>query len=117
MRLEQMTVHLRSRSAWEAVELGTALVRRHAAAIWKPWLLVTVPLFVAFNAAAWAIDSIWLAGLLMWWLKPAFDRIPLFVISRATFGATPSVRDTLAAQPVRRFAVPWRQAAGRTSRC
>lgn len=98
MRLEQMTVHLRSRSAWEAVELGSALVRRHAAAIWKPWLLVTLPLFVVLNAAAWAIDSIWLAGLLMWWLKPVFDRIPLFVISRATFGATPSVRDTLAAQ-------------------
>ena len=98
MRLEQMTVHLRSRSAWEAVELGSALVRRHAAAIWKPWLLVTLPLFVVLNAAAWAIDSLWLAGLLMWWLKPVFDRIPLFVISRATFGATPSVRDTLAAQ-------------------
>lgn len=98
MRLEQMTVHLRSRSAWEAVELGTALVRRHAAAIWKPWLLVTVPLFVALNAAAWAIEATWLAGLLMWWLKPVFDRIPLFVISRATFGATPSLRDTLAAQ-------------------
>ena len=98
MRLEQMTVHLRSRSAWEAVELGSALVRRHAAAIWKPWLLVTLPLFVALNAAAWAIDSIWLAGLLMWWLKPVFDRIPLFVVSRATFGATPSVRETLSAQ-------------------
>ena len=98
MRLEQMSVHLRARSAWEAVELGTALVRRHAAAIWKPWALVTLPLFVVFNAAAAAIDAIWLAWLLMWWLKPAFDRIPLFVISRATFGATPSLRDTLAAQ-------------------
>ncbi len=98
MRLEQMTVHLRSRSAWEAIELGTALVRRHAAAIWKPWLLVTLPVFVALNAAAWAIGAIWLAGLLMWWLKPVFDRIPLFVISRATFGATPGVRETLAVQ-------------------
>ncbi|MEP6907004.1 MAG: DUF4129 domain-containing protein [Pseudoxanthomonas sp.] len=98
MRLEQMTVHLRARSAWEAVELGTALVRQHAAAIWKPWLLVTLPVFVALNAAAWALDAIWLAGLLMWWLKPVFDRIPLFVISRATFGATPGTRETLAAQ-------------------
>ncbi|HEY5971247.1 MAG TPA: DUF4129 domain-containing protein [Pseudoxanthomonas sp.] len=98
MRLEQMTVHLRARSAWEAVELGTALVRRHAAAIWKPWLLVTLPVFVALNAAAWAIDAIWLAGFLMWWLKPVFDRIPLFVISRATFGATPGMRETLTAQ-------------------
>ena len=98
MRLEQMTVHLRARSAWEAVELGFALVRRHAAAIWKPWLLLTVPVLVALNAIGWAIDMIWLAGLLMWWLKPVFDRIPLFVISRATFGATPGVRETLSAQ-------------------
>ena len=98
MRLEQMTVHLRERSAWEAVELGTALVRRHAAAIWKPWLLLTLPLFVVLNAATWWIDSLWLAGFLMWWLKPAFDRIPLFVISRATFGATPGLRETLSAQ-------------------
>ncbi|MEO6103031.1 MAG: DUF4129 domain-containing protein [Pseudoxanthomonas sp.] len=98
MRLEQMTVHLRERSAWEAVELGTALVRRHAAAIWKPWLLLTLPVFVVLNAATWWIDSLWLAAVLMWWLKPAFDRIPLFVISRATFGATPTLRETLGAQ-------------------
>jgi hypothetical protein len=98
MRLEQMTVHLRARSGWEAMELGTALVRRHARAIWTPWALITLPVFVALNAAAWAIDAIWLAGLLMWWLKPVFDRIPEFVISRATFGATPTLRDTLAAQ-------------------
>ncbi len=98
MRLEQMTVHLRARSAWEAMELGTALVRRHAAAIWKPWALVSLPVFAALNTAAAALDAIWLAGLLMWWLKPVFDRIPLFVISRATFGATPTLRETLAAQ-------------------
>ena len=98
MRLEQMTVHLRARSAWEAVELGFALVRQHAAAIWKPWVLVTVPVLVLLNVIGWAIDTVWLAGLLMWWLKPVFDRIPLFVISRATFGATPGVRETLSAQ-------------------
>ena len=98
MRLEQMTVHLRSRTGWEAMELGFALVRRHAAAIWKPWLLLTLPLFVLFNAAAVAIDQVWLAALAMWWLKPAFDRIPLFVVSRATFGSIPGLRDTLLAQ-------------------
>lgn len=98
MRLEQMTVHLRSRTGWEAMELGIALVRRHAAAIWKPWLLLTLPLLVLFNAAAVAIDQVWLAALAMWWLKPAFDRIPLFVVSRATFGSIPSLRDTLLAQ-------------------
>lgn len=98
MRLDLLTVRLRARSSWEAMELGMALVRRHAGDVCKPWLLLTVPVFVLLNAAAWAIDQIWLAALLMWWLKPVFDRIPLYVISRAVFGATPRVKETLAAQ-------------------
>jgi hypothetical protein len=98
MKIESLTVALRPRTPWEAVELGTALVRRHAAAIWKPWLLLTLPVFVLLNAAAWAMDTLWLAGLAMWWLKPAFDRIPVFVLSRAVFGDVPSTRQTLAAQ-------------------
>jgi hypothetical protein len=98
MRLESLRVELRPRSPWEAVELGTALVRRNARAIWIPWLLVTVPLFVAFDLAALAIDRVWIAWLAMWWLKPAFDRIPLFVLSRAVFGETPTLRQTLDAQ-------------------
>lgn len=98
MRPEQLTVNLRARTAWEAIELGLALVRRHAGAVWKPWVLVTLPVFVLLNALAWSIDTLWLAGLVMWWLKPVFDRIPLYVLSRAVFGATPSVRETLRAQ-------------------
>lgn len=98
MRLDLLTVRLRARSSWEAMELGMALVRRHAAAIWKPWWLLTLPAFALLNAAAWAIEQIWLAALLMWWLKPVFDRIPLFVISRAVFGATPAPKETLIAQ-------------------
>jgi len=105
MKIESLTVALRPRTAWEAVELGTALVRRNASAIWKPWLLLTLPVFAMLNAIAWAIDSMWLAGLLMWWLKPAFDRIPLFVLSRAVFGDVPTTRQTLAAQ--RTWGLAW----------
>ncbi|GAB3101892.1 DUF4129 domain-containing protein [Lysobacter terrae] len=98
MRIEDLTVALRPRTAWEAVELGTALVRRHAAAVWRPWLLLSLPALLLINALCWAIDEIWLAGLLMWWLKPLFDRIPLYVLSRAVFGHVPSVGETLRAQ-------------------
>ncbi len=97
MKLESLTVALRPRTAWEATELGMALVRRNAGAIWKPWLLATVPLLVLLNAIGWALDLLWLAGLLMWWLKPWFDRIPLFVISRAVFGEAPGTAQTLRA--------------------
>ena len=105
MRIEALTVALRPRTPWEAVELGTALVRRHARAIWLPWLWLTLPVFVLANLLAWSVDALWLAGLVMWWLKPAFDRIPLFVLSRAVFGEAPSPRETLRAQ--REWGLGW----------
>ncbi len=98
MRIDQLDVVLRARSQWEAMELGTALVRRHASAIWKPWLLVTLPLFALFNLGGWLLDNFWLAAFALWWFKPAFERIPLYVISRGAFGAEPSTRETLRAQ-------------------
>jgi hypothetical protein len=98
MRLDQLTVRLRARTAWEAEELGTALVRRHAGAIWKPWLLASLPAFALIGGLTTWLEAPWLAMWLLWWIKPLFDRIPLFVISRATFGQVPSTRQTLAAQ-------------------
>lgn len=98
MRIEDLQVELRPRSPWEAVELGMALMRRHAAAVWRPWLVLTLPVFALANAVGWWLDAVPLAALLMWWLKPVFDRVPLYVLSRAVFGATPGLRDTLRAQ-------------------
>lgn len=98
MKLDALTVELRPRSSWEAMELGTALVRRHARAIWVPWLIVTGTVFALLNLAAWAIGQIWIALVLMWWLRPVFDRIPVYVLSRAVFGSVPGVAETLRAQ-------------------
>lgn len=98
MQIERIAVVLRPRSAWEAMELGTALARRHAAAVWKPWLALTLPVFALVNALGWILDHAWWALMVMWWLKPVFDRIILHVLSRAVFGDVPGVRDTLRAQ-------------------
>jgi len=98
MRLEGVTIALRARSAWEAVDLGVALVRANAARIYTAWLLVTLPAFVLINVTCALIGTMWLAPLILWWLKPAFDRIPLFVISRAVFDEAPSLGETLRAQ-------------------
>src|SRR6478672_2571323 len=97
MRLDQLRVELRPRSPWEAMELGVALARRHVRAIWTPWLLASVPLFVGFNLLGWAFDLVPVASIAMWWCKPLFDRIPLFVVSRAVFGTAPGTRATLSA--------------------
>lgn len=98
MRIDDLSVVLRPRSGWEAVELGFALTRRHARVVWLSWLATTLPVFAALNAAAWWLDLMWLPPLLLWWLKPAFERAPLYVLSRGVFGAAPGVRETLRGQ-------------------
>ncbi|RRN55556.1 DUF4129 domain-containing protein [Pseudoxanthomonas sp. SGNA-20] len=102
MRPEDLQVNLRPRSPWEAMELGSALLRRHAAAVWRPWLLATLAVALAANAVAWWLGVPWLGIVLAAWLKPALERIPLYVLSRAVFGQVPGALATLRAQP--RFA-------------
>lgn len=108
MKLDALTVELRPRSGWEAMELGSALVRRHAAAIWVPWLIVTLPVLALLCAGAWALGSVMLAWLAMWWLRPVFDRIPVYVLSRAVFGTAPGYAETVRAQ----FRWGWRPMRG-----
>lgn len=98
MKLDALTVELRPRTGWEAMELGSALVRRHARAIWLPWFLVTLPVWAAVVCAAYALELLALVPVFMWWLRPLFDRVPLYVLSRAVFGSAPSLGDTLRAQ-------------------
>ncbi|HDS1126743.1 TPA: DUF4129 domain-containing protein, partial [Stenotrophomonas maltophilia] len=86
MRIDHLDVALRARSSWEAMELGSALARRHARAVWGSWLLASAPLFVVFNALGWWLDAFGWAWLAMWWCKPLFERAPLYVLSRGIFG-------------------------------
>jgi hypothetical protein len=101
MRLELLSVALRQRDPWEAMDLGIALWRRHFGAILRPWLGLSLPLFVLFGALAWSLDALWLLGLLMWWLKPWFDRVPIYVLSRAVFGTVPGTMQVLRARELR----------------
>ncbi|WMJ70910.1 DUF4129 domain-containing protein [Stenotrophomonas sp. 24(2023)] len=98
MRIELLNVALRTRSNWEALELGTALSRRHARAVWGSWLLASAPLFVLFNALAWWLDAFGWALLLLWWCTPLFERAPLYVLSRGIFGEPVTALQALRAQ-------------------
>lgn len=97
MRLDQMTVALRVRSPWQAMDLGLRMVRANARAIWLPYFLFVGSVFIVCNVFAYLIDQLWLGWFLIWWLKPVFDRIPLHVLSHVTFGNYPSFRETLRA--------------------
>ena len=98
MRIDHLDVVLRARSSWEAMELGSALARRHARGVWGSWLLASAPLFLLFNALAWWLDAFGWAWLAMWWCKPLFERAPLYVLSRGIFGERVGPRAALRAQ-------------------
>jgi hypothetical protein len=84
MQVDALAVALRPRPMAEAADLGAALVRRHAGSIWRTFL----PMYVVVIALllCTAEFATWLPALLIFWLKPWFDRSLLFILSRAVFG-------------------------------
>ena len=98
MELERISVVLRPRAPREALDLGVAMLRANARAVWSAWFAFTVPVFLLCNALGVLVGVPWLGWLLMWWLKPLFDRLPLYVLSRAVFEQTPLWRETLRGQ-------------------
>ena len=95
MQLERLSVELRPRGGWESLDLGFQMARAWWRPVWGTWLAVYLPLALALFAAFH--DRLWAAVLALWWLKPLADRFVLYVVSRAVFGAPPTVRATLGA--------------------
>lgn len=97
MRLTDASVAIRPRSAWEAMDLGVLLAKRHAGLLMASWAVISLPIFALLCLLLWDYPS--LAVLLFWWLKPAFERLPLYILSHALFGDTPSLKQALQAWP------------------
>jgi len=97
MRLTDASVVLRPRSAWEAIDLGLLLARRHAGLLLAAQALSALPLFVLLSLCLWRFPA--LAAVLFWWLKPLLEKLPLYILSRALFGAPPTLREALGALP------------------
>jgi len=97
MRLNDASVVIRPRTTWEAMDLGILLSQRHRRVLMGSWALVTVPVFVLLSVLLWESPALALG--LFWWLKPAFERLPLYILSSALFGQAPSVQQALRQWP------------------
>lgn len=97
MRLTEASVELRPRTPWEAIDLGVLLAGRHRRLLMTSWAIVTVPVFILLTAVFH--DHPYLVALIVWWLKPLFERLPLLILSQALFGATPTLKEALKAWP------------------
>ncbi len=84
MDIEKISVELRQRSAWEALDLGFAIARQ-----WWPTLLASLVLVagpITLVVSFLCVEVPWLGLMILWWLKPLFERMPLLIISRRFFG-------------------------------
>ncbi|MHA3736721.1 DUF4129 domain-containing protein [Pseudomonas sp. Eth.TT006] len=93
MRLSDASVAIRPRSTWEAMDLGVLMSQQHRRLLMTSWAIVTLPLFALLTLLLW--DSPSLAVLIFWWLKPAYERLPLYILSKALFGETPTLKQAL----------------------
>ena len=97
MKLEDITAVLRPRSAWESVDLGVVLLRAFYKPVIAAWLFAVLPA-CALIFVVTASEPL-LGFVVIWLLRPMFDRVPLYVLSRSLFGATPTLGETLSALP------------------
>ena len=99
MQINKVTIAIRPRDNWEAVDLGLRMVQHWRHAIYAPWLIVTACFAAALFFLCWQFDMLWLYLLLFWWFKPLYGRIPLYVLSRTVFGEQLTTIQTLQAVP------------------
>lgn len=94
MNVRDLTIELRPRSGWEAIDLGHALARQHYRNLLRIGFRgFAIPTFV-LAVLCW--QAPWLLFVLIWFLKPLLDRFYLFYLSRSIFGQAVSVGETLA---------------------
>jgi len=96
VQVADIAIVLRPRRPQEAFDLGVAMFRRWWRPIMLAWLFTGLPvaLVVAFVA-----QSFWWPVFALFLLEPAFERVTLFVISRAIFGAVPDPASCVRALP------------------
>jgi hypothetical protein len=94
---EDLRISARTRSGWEAIDLGFAMAQRWWRPIWGAWFLIVVPVALALIVAL--RGSPWWTLFLLWWLRPVFGRVVLHVLGEAMFGEAPSPIATARALP------------------
>jgi hypothetical protein len=98
MNLESMTMEVRPRSPWEAMDLAVRLTITHWKILFSSWLITILPIFLVVSIILLNDYPYW-AFIILWFLKPLYDRVPLFVLSRVIFAETISVKDVMNAIP------------------
>ena len=80
MNLDRLEIDASIRSGWQALDLGLLMARHWWRTLTLAGLLAMAPL-ASVLLIAFAGSPLWVLGI-VWWLKPFFERLPLFIASR-----------------------------------
>jgi hypothetical protein len=97
VQLDRIQAIVRPRNPWESIDLGFSMVLYWWKPLYKIWLSFILPVFLILFLLFY--DSIWIAAIILWWLKPLYDRILLHFFSHALFGEQLTIWQTWKALP------------------
>lgn len=92
-----MTVVVRPRTPWEAIDLGFAMARQWFVPLWTLWWITALP--VNLLLAILLNEHYWVMAVLAWWLKPLYEPPLQFWLSRALFAERIPVRQLIRRWP------------------
>ncbi len=98
VQVENLSIALRKRSNWEAIDLGFALARQWFMRLWGAWIIGALPVFIITMILTYSTENETLRiflFILFWWGKPLYEQPLLFILSRQLFSEPVSLRDVL----------------------
>ncbi|MCK5349026.1 MAG: hypothetical protein KAJ25_06530, partial [Desulfobacula sp.] len=83
MNFDNVRVEIRPRSPFEAIDLGFVMARQWFLPLWLMWIAVAFPLYISAHLILF--KHLVIASVLIWWLKPVYEKPLVFWLSRAFF--------------------------------
>lgn len=104
MNLDKLQVNACMRSGWQAVDLGFLMARAWFRPLFGAGLLAMLPL-AAVLLLVFRESPFW-ALFIVWWLKPFWERLPLYIASRRLFDEQTGVWTSVKTFPLKDV-LPW----------
>ncbi len=92
MQLDNIIIALRQRTPWEAMDLGVMVMRKMWPIIFLPWAIMLGGV-LAFSLFTEYKGLTYFSSFFMWLIKPVYESMLLFIISRGIFKEYPSVSE------------------------
>ena len=93
MNFDNVRVEIRPRSPFEAIDLGFVMARQWFLPLWLMWISVVFPFYIFAHLVLF--KYLVFVSVLIWWLKPVYEKPLVFWLSRAFFNEKISYKEII----------------------